>query len=257
MNDDALLIAQLQDRIRQAEDRYMITNGPFLDTHQRKLASDHFRKGRRQVRILFYGGYKEAERCMPVFLPDYAQEEDACDLLRVIRVRIPKGGRTLSHRDYLGSLLALGISRETTGDILVRQDSSPLGPGADIIVAAEMADFIHMNYTKAARSSLTTEVLPIGQLHIDPAETVQMHDTVASLRLDNIVASGFRMSRAKAAEAIHKGTVSVNSMEALKVDQEVCEGDRIVLRGKGRVILDEIGCATRKDRIRVCFQVFR
>ncbi len=257
MNDDERMLAHLQDRAEQAADRYMITAGDFLDTHQRRLAEEYSRGGNFPVPVLFYGGYEDAERCMPVFLPDYASEEDAAQLLRVIRVRAPKAGRTLTHRDYLGSLLSLGIDRSVTGDILVRDEKAELGPGADIIVKEEMAEFIQLHYEKAGRAGLKTEILPLGELHLEEADTELRHDTVASLRLDSVVASAFRVSRAKAAEAIRRGLVSVNSREALKPDMEIREKDKIVFRGKGRLILDEAGGTTRRDRIRVCYKMFR
>ena len=286
MNDDALLIAQLEDKAAQAADRYMITSGNFLDSHQRRVAEDLFRSRSFPVRVFFYGGYDDAERCMPVFLPDYASEEDAKELLSVIRVTVPRqkgasGARVLTHRDYLGSLLALGIDREVTGDILVRRGdevgrdgvsgsvsngnststgnggaNSP-GPGADIIVQASMADFIQMNYAKAGHTWLSTEILPIDNLYVGAVNIIEQHDTVASLRLDSIAAAAFRLSRAKAAEAIRRGLVSVNSMETLRTDQLLQEGDKIVLRGKGRVILREVGGVSRKDRTRVTFGVYK
>ena len=257
MNDDERMLAHLQDKADQAADRYMITAGDFLDTHQRRLAEDRARSGGFPVRVLFYGGYPEAERCIPVFLPDYASEEDAAGFLKVIRVRAPKAGRKLTHRDYLGSLLSLGIDRSVTGDILVRDERSGIGPGADIIVKEEMAEFIRLHYEKAGRTGLETEILPLDELHPATAETELIRDTVASLRLDSIVASAFRLSRAKAAESIRRGLVSVNSMEAVKPDMEIHENDKIVLRGKGRLILTEAGGTTRRDRIRVCYRMFR
>ncbi|MBQ9014690.1 MAG: hypothetical protein IJ109_01095 [Firmicutes bacterium] len=257
MKDDALLIARLEDKAAQAADRYMVTAGDFLDSHQRRIAEEFFRSRSLPAAARFYGGFDDAERCMPVFLPDYAGPEDLKELVRVIRVSCAKGGRSLSHRDYLGSLLALGIDREVTGDILVRDESSELGPGADIIVETSMADFIQMNYGKAGHTYLSAQILPIDELHLVRGQALTMHDTVASLRLDSVTASAFRMSRAKAAEAIRRGLVSVNSMEALRTDQLLQEGDKIVLRGSGRVILSEVGGLSRKDRIRVSYQVYR
>lgn len=76
-------------------------------------------------------------------------------------------------------------------------------------------------------------------------------DTVASLRLDNIVASAFGLSRGRAAEAIKGGIVFVNHVEVIKADAAVSEGDQITLRGKGKARLAEIGGRSRKDRIYV------
>ena len=263
MNADELLIARLEDKIRQAADNYMMTAGDFLDMHQRKVAEDYCKSRKLPVRYAFYGGYEDAERCMPVFLPDYIERaedgvpDEITELVRAIRVTVPKGGRVLTHRDYLGSLLALGLDREVTGDILVRQPDEKNGGGADIIVETGVAEFIEMNYDRAGRANLSVEVLPIGELDMGTQNIVQKHDTVASLRLDNIVSSAFALSRAKAAEAIRRGIVSVNSVEAMKVDQEIGEGDRIVVRGKGKAVLTEAGGRSRKDRIIVTFNIYR
>ena len=79
-------------------------------------------------------------------------------------------------------------------------------------------------------------------------------DTVASLRLDNVIASAFQLSRAKAADAIRAGIVFVNSMQVEKPDMQVEEGSKLVLRGKGKAFLREVGGRTRKDRITIIIE---
>ncbi len=265
MKEDELLLGFIDDKIDQAEDRYMITSSNFLDLRQRTLTDKHCR-GRRGVRYGFYGGYEDAERCVAVFLPDYVElpggfdssavsayfkENEEDEPLALIKISLPKGSRSLTHRDYLGSLLALGIKRETVGDILVRDD------GADIIVLREMAEFIALNYDKAGRTSLTASIAPICELDPGEIRIEEKTDTVASLRLDNMISSVFGLSRAKAAEAIRGGIVFVNGAEALKVDRIVCEGDKLVLRGRGKAVFTEIGGQSRKDRTFVKFNVYR
>ena len=277
MDTDEILIAQTEDRIRRAYDRNMMTSGDFLDMHQKKVLTDRFMTRSLPVKMVFYGGYADAERCIPVFLPEYIEWSgdyddvpwDLKELVSVIRVSAPKGGRRLSHRDYLGSLLSLGIDRSVTGDILVREDSSGgssdgmhggsggPGIGADIIVMSDMAEFIEMNYTKAGRTDLSVSRHSIDELYIGEIKTVKKRDTVASLRLDSVVSSAFSLSRAKAAEQIRRGLVSVNSMEAVKPDMEIDEGDKIVLRGSGKALLSEVGGRSRKDRIVVTFSIYR
>ncbi|MBQ3924071.1 MAG: RNA-binding protein [Firmicutes bacterium] len=276
MDTDEILIAQTEDRIRRAYDRNMMTSGDFLDMHQKKVLTDRFMTRSLPVKMVFYGGYADAERCIPVFLPEYIEWSgdyddvpwDLKELVSVIRVSAPKGGRRLSHRDYLGSLLSLGIDRSVTGDILVREDSSGgssdgmhggsggPGIGADIIVMSDMAEFIEMNYTKAGRTDLSVSRHSIDELYIGEIKTVKKRDTVASLRLDSVVSSAFSLSRAKAAEQIRRGLVSVNSMEAVKPDMEIDEGDKIVLRGSGKALLSEVGGRSRKDRICITFDIY-
>lgn len=263
IKDDSFLLARTEDRIQQADSQYRIVSGDFLDMHQKRILSDYFRSRSLPVKAIFYGGYPDAERCMPVFIPDYVEmpregvPEEVQELLRVVRVTLAKGSRQLTHRDYLGSLLSLGLDREVTGDILVKEPDGRTGGGADIIVRADIAEFIELHYDRAGRNSLSVEILPISQLQQGSFKTEEKKDTVASLRLDSIVAAAFGLSRGRAAEAIRRGIVSVNSMEALRVDMEIARGDRIVLRGKGRAILAEVGGTTRKDRIKVKFSIYR
>lgn len=264
MKSDELLIARIEDMAERASDRYMIVAGDFLDTHQRKVAEDFCKSRRLPVRTVFFGGYEDAERCMPVFVPDYVEIGDdgqmppeITELVRIVRASAPKGSRRLTHRDYLGSLLALGIDREVTGDILVREADGRSGGSADMIVQSEIADFIELNYSKAGRTALSIEILPIEDLDRGSMNIIKKHDTVASMRLDSIVASAFGLSRGKAAEAIRRGIVSVNSIEALKADMQINEADKIVMKGRGKAVLSEVGGTSRKDRIRITLSLYK
>lgn len=249
--DDKMLIANAEDKFQQCSQQYRITYTNFLDLRQRSLIEKHFRqmgRGGSDVRLEFYGGYEDAERTVAVFLPDYADISD-CPL-KVIRIKTLPGGRKLTHRDYLGSLTGLGLKREMTGDILTVEN------GADIIVLEEVADFILLNYSKAGRTTLQPEAVALSDLCIPETKTVTARDTVASLRLDNVISSAFQLSRAKAADAIRGGIVFVNSMQCEKPDMQVEEGAKLVLRGKGKAYLREVGGRTRKDRITIVIERF-
>ncbi len=242
MKEDAILLAGMEDKIRKSIDSYMVTNSDFMDMRQRTLAEAQCRQ-HKGLRYCFYGGYEDAERTVAVFLPDYAELEDynPLALLRITQ----DGYRELSHRDYLGSLMSLGIKREIVGDILVR------GSGADIVIMKDMGDFLLYNYEKAGRTALRAEIVSIDQIIVPEGRFEEKRDTVASLRLDNLIASAFSTSRGKAAEAIQRGLVFVNGLQTEKPDRQIKEGDKIVLRGKGKVLLKEIGGTTRKDRITI------
>ena len=197
--------------------------------------------------------YEDAERRVLVFLPDYLEKTDIpgqFQPLSALRVSLPRGAQKLSHRDYLGALLGLGVERSVIGDILVRDD------GADIFVLADMADFFVRNFDKAGRMNLQTAEINIDSVRPAYVNVTEVSDTVASLRLDNLVSSAFRLSRGGAQEAVRQGLVSVNGRQCLKPDLTVDEGDRIVLRGKGKVVLKEIGGRSRKDRIIVTLEKY-
>lgn len=252
--DDQLLLAAVEDKRIQCEERSMMTHTGFLDMRQAAEASAALRG---IAGAMLWGGYEDAERRICIFLPEYMSEEDArsgedCPL-RILRATLPKnGGGSLSHRDYLGALLALGIDRSVAGDILVRPD------GADIIVLESMADYLQRNYAGAGRTVFAkTEVLPLSELDLGNQETFEKRDTAASLRLDGLVASAFNLSRGKAQEAIRQGLVSLNSFPAEKPDMTVEEGSKLVLRGMGKAILTSIGGTTRKDRITIIWTKYK
>ena len=260
MNDDKLIVAMTEDKQEQCENHYMLTNTGFLDMRQQSLCQGVLRRSG-STRGFFYGGFEEAERRIAVFVPDYIDVRNEEELhkyflenaedcpLAVVRAK-HNGGKALSHRDYLGSLTGLGIKRESIGDILVSKES------ADIIILKEMSDFLHANYGKAGRTYLDIEVLDLSQLVSAEQVTEERSRTVASLRLDNVVAAAFGLSRTKASEAVKGGIVFQNSLQCLKPEKQVEEGDRIVLRGKGKAVLKEIGGNTKKDRIYITFLMY-
>lgn len=277
--EDKILLAAIEDKMRQCENKYAVTNTAFLDLRQRALA-ENFCKAERslvllserpdgsyenpdiagsgRVRALFYGGFADAERRALIFLPEYAELADILPPAAAAPADCPFcvlkahaaggiGARKLTHRDYLGSLMGLGIKREMTGDIIVRDG------GADIIIMKEIADFLLMNYEKAGRANLKLEIADIAALDTGTVNIEEKRDTVASLRLDNLVSSVFGLSRGKAQEAIKTGFVFVNSSQVQKPDMQLSEGDKLVLRGRGKAVLREIQGKTRKDRIYIIF----
>ena len=96
----------------------------------------------------------------------------------------------------------------------------------------------------------------MDELIIPEARFEYVRDSVSSVRLDSVVSSAFRLSRAKAAEAVRRGLVSVDHAECLKPDAAVHEGSSIVLKGKGKAVLEETGGESRKGRIRIVIKRF-
>lgn len=250
MKEEKILLAGIEDKWRQCREYYAVTSTGFLDLHQRSLAENLCRELQRRdetVRCVFYGGYEEAERTVLMFLPEYMDAENLSELAKAgplagLRLHCRAGGRALRHGDYLGSLTGMGLKRETIGDILVNKT------GADVIVLEEIRAFLLTHYDKAGRTELSPEAIELEDLHIPELRMKEYRDTVPSLRLDNVIASAFSMSRGLAAEAIKSGIVFVNHMQADKVSMIVREGDQLVCRGKGKVIFQRIEGKTRKDR---------
>ena len=252
MTHDELIVSKIEDKIRQCRDGYYVTATGLLDSHEQALAKQVMMHSA-DVRTFLWGGYEGAERRMLVCVPaesPMTDEEAYEGLLEVLRVKKPAISRELTHRDYLGSMLGLGIDRSVTGDILVRDD------GADIIIVPEIADFLLEEYIQVGRTHVSREVHPLSELIMPEVRTQIIKDTVPSARLDSIIASAFKLSRSKAAEAIRGGIVSVDHIECLKPDARVEEGAILVLRGKGKALLKEIGGESKKGRTWVIIEKY-
>lgn len=250
--EDKILLAGMEDRMRQSEDRYMMTSTVFLDLRQRSLAQVFFREFR-GVRHVFYGGYEDAERTVCIFFPeefmtgerpeDYFDEVPEDNPLTAVRAVRKKGAPPLTHRDYLGALMGLGIRRESVGDILVRED------GADIILLKEIAGFVLMNYSQAGRTPLELSEIPVKSLILNTGQRKKSVESVASLRLDNLVSAAFSVPRSRAAEAASEGMIFVDGVIAKKPDRIVREGEKIVFRGKGKAVFLGVRGKSSKGRI--------
>lgn len=250
--EDRLLLAGIGDKLRQAEDRYMLTSTVFMDLRQRSLSEMYLREFK-GIDYAFYGGYPDAERTVCVFFPEgFMQGENAEshfaeipeeDPLTVIRAVRKKGAPLLSHRDYLGSLMGLGIRRESVGDILVREE------GADIILLKEIADFVLINYSKAGKTPLELCEIPVKELIFRTGERCEITESVASLRLDNLVSAAFSVSRNKAVEAASEGLIFIDGINVKKPDRIIREGEKIVFRGKGKAVFVGVKGKSSKGRL--------
>ena len=243
--EEKLLLASAEDKARRRDNKNILTHTGFLSMAEQAALEQAHLGG------IFFGGFEDAERRMLVFLPDWLDDVPAEDgPVRVLRVSLPKGAPKLTHRDYLGSLLALGVERAVIGDILVRED------GADILTVSDMADYLAQHYVQAGRASLHAEALPLQELRPPVYEVKEARDTVASLRLDSVLASMFSLSRGHAQEAIRQGLAAVNGRQILKPDHFLSEGDKVSLRGKGKAVLIRVGGKSRKDRDCIVYQKF-
>ncbi|MBO8128108.1 MAG: hypothetical protein H0Z39_02770 [Peptococcaceae bacterium] len=138
-------------------------------------------------------------------------------------------GSRLEHRDYLGALLGLGLRREKLGDCLVLDNGY-----AVIFVAAEVASFIEQHLDRVGRHTVVIKRLE-GEFQHQPPPPREYKASVASLRLDAIIAAAYHLPRTKAARLIEQGKVRVNWRVRTDPAMRLTEGDMISCRGYGRV----------------------
>ncbi len=225
------LFPRLRDLHKRCSNKNIITNTFFL-TPREQLEALEFCRRELGCSPFFFGGYPEAERRMAFFLPDWQEEEsfDPSPYLKAIEAKTPFAA--LSHRDFLGSLMGMGIERECVGDILVRGDAAWffLTPA---ITPHVLDSMVHVGREGVSLSEIDFEALPRFEQDLE-----EITFTVQSLRIDAVVSGIFRVSRSSVQDLVMRGDVTLNYFPCLDKDAPVQEGDMISLRhhGKARVL---------------------
>ena len=242
--EDRMLLAKLWDKINAGMRKNIPANTCFLSPRELEMAKYLFGE---PDGLYAFGGYGDAERKMLVYLPEYLEEdslygEDSpCVCLRASFYQ----GDSLSHRDFLGALMGAGIGRETVGDICVGKSS------CDFFVTSEIAPYILQNFLSAGRTKLSLQQIPLAEADIPEPEVKEIRDTLASLRLDSVISSGFRIGRSLAAQYVSAGKAAIDGLPCEKPDKAVAEGMKISVRGLGKIKLFAVNGRTKKDRISV------
>lgn len=185
-----------------------------------------------------YGGYENAERCVAAFgdNPEFP--------IKCIKIepKSRKFAEWLGHRDFLGSILSIGIDRSLIGDIVVENDTGY------VFCINSIADYIMQNVTTVRRTSvkcsLTDELPECASQKPEISSFV-----VASLRLDALISAVYRLSRSEASQLINSESVFINSRLETKESKLIDDGDIISVRGKGRFIFENAERRTKKGRI--------
>ncbi len=237
----ALLRSRVEDALSLCERRNMPVFYGFLDEAEQQLARSLLRAYDAAC-VSFYGGHDEAERRILGIFPAYMPPDKAAFPLVRLVLSYRVQSRPLTHRDFLGTLLSLGVKRETVGDILC-------GDGlAVVFLREEIAPFVREQMTKVGGVGVTLREDYAGPL--PAAHTYRpLEDTVASARLDAIVKALARTSREQAASLIVGGMVSLNHTVTEDVSHRVEAPCTVSVRGVGRFVVDRLGPLTKKGRL--------
>ncbi|MBQ8203712.1 MAG: hypothetical protein IJZ75_05470 [Clostridia bacterium] len=208
----------------------------FLTEAERGKAEELLKQ--RSAKFEFFGGFEEADRVMLCCKPDWCDE--AVFPITPVTATFRECD-SLTHRDILGALMGLGITRESVGDILIESGR------AVFFVTEEVSDFVISELHKAGRVGVKLSLgahTPLPQM-----SSLQLfRETVASLRLDCVVSAIVNTSRAGATSLIEEGFVCLNGVPVSKATRSVSQGDKISIRGKGKFTVTACKDLTRKGR---------
>ena len=247
------LLARALDRLALAEQRGVPAHTEFLTQEQQAVLSDLLRACG-SPRHFFFGGFEGAERQVCVFLPDWQEQaewlSDPNCPVAALHCPFPRDAQ-LAHRDILGSLMGLGITREMLGDLLLYDG------GCDVIALRSALPILLTQWEGAGRYRFAPQSVALADLRAEPPKPRLVQDTVAALRLDAVTAAAFSLSRSRAGELISSGRVLLDHRPCLKPDRPVDAGSSITCRGMGKCVLKEVPGQSRKGRVRIVLELYR
>lgn len=283
MDKDKLLAGRIADLSRQCWNGDYLTHTNFLSASE--LAEFYQIPGHLHspglntfngVPYIVFGGREDSDRARIFFLPSYMDADQLIQdelsgngsiSLVCARPVNPGFADPLTHRDYLGALMNLGIDRSMTGDILVNQHdpedgqrpqetgrSHPRGM-AYIFCAENVAELIASELTRVKHTTVSCQILPPSACDLEP-DFRELTGTVASIRLDSIITMVWHLSRGKAQALIQGEKVTVNGRLITSSSFEPGENDRVSVRGLGKFIYLGDEGSTRKGRLRAKVHLF-
>ncbi len=212
-----------------------------------ELSECHF-----PVKTTLWGGYEDAERCVVCF-GDREYCADTADFPIVCIMISPvnqKFADTLTHRDFLGSLMGLQIRREMLGDIVISDNCGYL------FCLDTIAEFIVDNLTQVRHTTVECKITNNIPQNVLP-QPQNSEIIVSSERLDVIVAAVYKMSRSQVLPLFHTEKVFVNGVVKTSPSQVIKQGDKISVRGYGRFIYNGVLRYTKKDRLVISLDIFK
>lgn len=242
---DELFYSKLDDAADLCYTRQKPYFFPFLSERRQALAEKYLRSICFE-NFSFFGGYDYSERKMLAMCYDDTKPDFPVSALEFHYRSCDK----LTHRDFLGVLMSLGIERETVGDILI-EDGRTIA-----FVKSELKDYIVSQISKIGNVGVKICDADLSKLPKGRG-TEELSLVVSSLRLDNIVAGVTGLSREKTKSLILTGNVSLNYIQIMNISQPTFVGDVLIIREKGKYILNAVMGETKKGRIRISLIHFR
>lgn len=247
--EELMLQKRLIELSRLSYQRGIVTYSDFLNLNELNILHT-MPKTELYTTYKVFGGYDFSERQMVAFLPDALCYEYFYPI-SVLKIRPlqKKFSETLSHRDYLGAILNLGLERSKIGDIVVQDDF------AILFVHQSLESFVQDELKRIRHTSVITEVENFQDFSYSP-KIEEKKGTVSSLRLDSILALAFSSSRTKLVAYIENGKVFVNGKLITSNGHQIKDSDIISVRGLGRFQYKGMVSQTKKRRYFVTIHLY-
>ena len=239
MKKEQLTVAKCMDKIKIYNKTGKVISTNFLDPAEIMDIEPIIRN----VVHICFGGYENAER--QIFVIGTDELQNAKEFIEILTIENSEKSKAITHRDILGSLLGIGITREVIGDIIIKENR------ADVFVTKEISKYIVQNLERIGREKVKVYKNTYENLLEIKANYKEIKTTVASLRLDAIISASTGTSREVSSKLIENQKVKVNYKIVENISKTIKAGGKISIRGYGRYELVDILGQTKKDRIRI------
>ena len=242
IDEEKRLCAMTADLVRLSERRYEPCYSDFLSESEQTIVLSEL-KAQGCETYLMWGGYENAQRVMLCVYPMYCQPDERDFPFTALNLRFRTGAK-LTHRDFLGSLMALGLKRAAIGDIVI-------GEGlCTFFVKTELQSYVTGQIEKVGREGVTFVDSGVD-LSLSAQRFSDKACTVTSLRTDIIVGECAALSRSKSQQTIKSGAVSVNARLVYDPDAKINDGDKVSIRGSGKFIVHFDGSMSKKGKYKI------
>jgi RNA-binding protein YlmH len=250
MNEQELCKKRLLDLSRQAEIKGIVLFSDFLNLNELNIYHSIERSLYTKTEV--FGGYDGAERQMIAFIPDalmFSWEYP----LRCIKItpKYPKFSEKLTHRDILGALMNLGIERSTLGDIILLNDIYY------VFCNNKMYSFIMDNLSKIRHTFVDLEEEIEYRELSSNIQLEEQYDTIASNRIDCVIAKAFHLSRSESSQLLIEEKVFINGKCITNCNQSCEDGAIVSVRGKSRFVFESCNTVSKKGKLRVKFSFYK
>lgn len=240
--DELLFYKRIKELAHTAYQKGFVSYTGFLGLNEINIFYDT-KNELPPVETLIFGGYNEAERKVLCFYEKNIEEtvKPPINIIKISPLN-KKFSDVLTHRDFLGAILNLGIERNKIGDILIKENE------AYVFVINTISSFIKEQLIKVKHTNVQCTISDCTKFDIAPTFR-EMSGTVSSLRVDAVLAFAFNSSRSKLTEFISGGKVFVNG-RLIESNSHIIKDDDIVsVRGLGKFIFCELQNQTKKGRL--------
>lgn len=196
----------------------------------------------------FFGGHEYCERRMLCIFPQGKQPAD--EEFPISAIQIQDAPRALTHQDVLGALMGLGIERDKTGDINIKDDL------IQIFISGPLGGFAAENLTKIGQYNVKAAVVANEKIMVTQPVFTPLDIVIPSMRLDAVIHAVYKLSRNEAAAFIKAQKIKINHQPALKPALNLKKGDVVSVRTKGRFMVDTVGGTTKKGNLKLTVKKF-